>query len=109
MRIIVHGARCGQENQLAARPDLLACKTDQFASNTGSLVCAIDCKIGQVAAKGKIGDGAGDANEKISVPRGDQKVGMPEHSFHALPILDRPSEGEGGPMQHVDKLIGVDG
>ena len=53
-----------------------------------------------------VSEGAGDADEGGVVPGGDDDSGLVEHCLDAGFVIHRAALGEGGAVQHVDKLFG---
>jgi hypothetical protein len=106
--VVPLGFRGGEEDDFRAGAELFLCETDEFATDAAVLMCFGYGEIGEVAAKGEIGDRAGDADKRFGVPGGAEQVRVLEHRFDARAIIDGPPFGEGGAFEEIDKRIGGD-
>src|SRR5690625_4753032 len=89
--IVAHGGGCADQPNLASQAKLMLSAANQFPADAGMLIRHIDRQIGQIAGVMEVGDGSGDTDELIAIPRRDGEIRVPKHAFHALSIMDRTS------------------
>lgn len=68
---------------------------DKFFPDATVLKIFVDSQVGQVAAEGKIRDGAGNADKAVARPRSNHYVAIVQHPLNTLRLVDRPSLGKG--------------
>jgi len=74
--IIIDRFRRRAQNQHGARPHSVAGSVNQFDADAATLMRRVHRQIGEIADIGEISENARDADQKIAIPGGDDKVGM---------------------------------
>ena len=67
---------------------------DKPPADADMLVDDIYGKIGKVAGIVEVSNRTRNADEFICVPSSDSQVAVPEHAFHAFPIVNRAPFGQ---------------
>lgn len=102
--VVVGRGRGGQQDEVAARAELGLRVGDEFDADALALIGHVHRQIGQVAAVGEVGDGAGHADEQLPVPGGHGQVGVSQHAGDGLGVIDRAALGQGGAVEEVDEI-----
>ena len=69
----------------------------------------VNGEVGEVTAVGVVGNGAGDADEAVVVPGGNEQVGVLQHGVNALGFSERAARAKAGLLQQRDELGAADG
>lgn len=104
--VVVHRLRGGEQNQRRLRAAYFVGEFDQPPPNAPVLVGFVHGQVGEVAAKGKIAQGAAHPHQFGAVPGRDEYVGLVEHPLDALLVVHGAALAEGRAVEHVDKLTG---
>lgn len=109
MAVVVGRGRGGQQDEVAARAELILRVGDEFHADALPLVGHVHGQVGQVAAVDEVGHGAGHADEQLAVPGGHGQVGVGEHAGDGFGVVHRPALGQGGAAEEVDEGGGGEG
>lgn len=95
----------GEQDEHRAWPHLGAGLSNHLRANALVLVGIAHGQIGKIADVGKIGEGAGDADEEVAFPCGDDEVGVGEHFGDDVGVVYRPSFAQCGGAIKLDDLF----
>src|SRR5690606_27871241 len=70
-----------EQNELAARPELLLCEPLQTLANCGQLMDAAHSQVRQIAGIVKVGQRTGDAYQLFTSPGANGQVAVGEHAL----------------------------
>ncbi len=107
--VVIVGGRSGQQDQLAARAQLLLRENLQLAPDALALVTGMHRNIRQIAGIVEIRQRPRHTHQPVAVPRRYRQVGILEHAFHAGAIFNRPALAQRGGIEQFDKLVDRDG
>lgn len=69
--IIIFGGGSGEEGEEGVGAEGGAGLADEFEADALALVIDVDGEVGEVAAIGEIGEGAGEPDEAVAIPGAD--------------------------------------
>jgi hypothetical protein len=68
---------------------LFARQLHQLPANAALLVSLVHRQVREVAAILEIRDRPGDTDQEITIPRGAEQVGVPQHGLNDARLIDR--------------------
>jgi len=90
-------------------PEALPSLADEFTPDPHLLKGLIYSDVGNVAAVIEVSDRPGYTDEEIVLPGCNKQIGVAEHSFHAVFILNGSPLGEGRSLKNINERISRDG
>lgn len=100
--VVFDRSRGRQQHEERARAHLFAGLRDEFLPDALTLVGGVDGEIGEVTDVGKVRQGAGESDEAVTVPGGDEQGSVADHVGDDGGIIDGPARREGRGLEHGD-------
>lgn len=104
-RIVFHGRRSGQQDDLAARSQGLAHLRHKPPANTAPLTGCVHREVGQIAAIMKIGHTARQAHQQAAFAACGHQVRVRDHALQAGDVIDRTPGRERGSDEQFAKFF----
>ena len=108
VRIIFLGGGSREQEDSSFRSAVKLRLANQFLADALFLMRDAHRKIREVSNIDKIGEAAGDPNEQIAIPRGDNEIGVFEHGGESRAIPNGTAGAECGGFVEVNGLIEVE-
>src|SRR4051812_21174569 len=108
VRIVFFGGGSSEQKDSGLQPAVNLGLADKFFSDALFLMGNAHGKIGKISDVNKIGHGAGDADEQVAVPGGDDQVRVLEHRGKPWSIIDWPAGAESRGFVQIDHFIEVE-